>query len=63
LLRRIEAWVYEWNLASAGVLEKAGFTREGTLRQSAVKDGQVVDRWLYAYLAEEIQAKGDKLSE
>jgi len=63
LLRRIEAWVYEWNLASARVLEKAGFTREGTLRQSAVKDGQVVDRWLYAYLAEEIQAKGDKLSE
>jgi RimJ/RimL family protein N-acetyltransferase len=62
-LRRIEAWVYEWNPASARVLEKAGFTWECTLRRSAIKDGQVVDRWLYAYLAEENQPTGDRLSE
>lgn len=62
-LHRIEAWVYEWNPASARVLEKAGFTRECTMRRSAVKEGQVIDRWLYAYLADETHPTGDKLSE
>lgn len=56
-LRRLEAWIFAWNPASARVLEKAGFTREGILRQSAVKDGQVIDRWLYARLAEAIPAR------
>jgi RimJ/RimL family protein N-acetyltransferase len=51
-LMRIEAIVFEWNPASARVLEKAGFVREGTLRRSAIKDGQVIDRWMYAYLAD-----------
>jgi ribosomal-protein-alanine N-acetyltransferase len=54
-VQRLEAWVFEWNPASARVLEKAGFSREGTLRKSALKDGQVIDRWLYAYLATEPQ--------
>jgi RimJ/RimL family protein N-acetyltransferase len=52
-LLRVEAIVFEWNPASARVLEKAGYVREGTLRRSAVKDGQVIDRWVYAYLADE----------
>jgi RimJ/RimL family protein N-acetyltransferase len=30
------------------VLEKAGFTREGVLRQSAMKDRQLVDQVVYA---------------
>ena len=51
-LHRLEAWVYAWNPASARVLEKCGFQREGTMRRSAVKDGQLIDRWLYAYLPE-----------
>jgi RimJ/RimL family protein N-acetyltransferase len=51
-LLRLEAIVFEWNPASARVLEKAGYVREGTLRRSAVKDGQVIDRWVYRYLAE-----------
>jgi [ribosomal protein S5]-alanine N-acetyltransferase len=51
-LKRVEAIVFEWNPASARVLEKAGFVREGVMRQSAVKDGQVIDRILYAFLAE-----------
>ncbi len=55
-LQRLEAWVYEWNPASAQVLEKAGYTLEGTLRRSAIKDGQVIDRRLYACLAEDQQA-------
>jgi len=51
-LQRLEAWVYEWNPASARVLEKAGYELEGTLRRSAIKDGQIIDRWIYAYLPE-----------
>lgn len=51
-LVRIEANVFEWNPASARVLEKAGFALEATLRRSAIKDGQIIDRWLYAYVAE-----------
>jgi len=47
-LRRIFAGVFEWNPASMRVLEKAGYTREAVLRQSAVKDGKVIDQMLYA---------------
>ena len=47
-LIRLEAPVFEWNPASMRVLEKCGFVREGVLRASAVKDGQVIDRVLYA---------------
>ena len=53
-LLRVEAIVFEWNPASARVLEKAGYVREGTLRRSAVKDGQVIDRWVYAYVVGEV---------
>jgi RimJ/RimL family protein N-acetyltransferase len=49
-LERLEAIVFQWNPASARVLEKAGYQCEGTLRRSAVKDGQVIDRWMYAFL-------------
>jgi RimJ/RimL family protein N-acetyltransferase len=51
-LTRIEAIVFQWNPASARVLQKAGFVREGTLRKSAIKDGQIIDRWMYAYVVE-----------
>jgi RimJ/RimL family protein N-acetyltransferase len=36
------------NPASARVLEKAGFTFEGRLKNNVVKDGQVLDSLLYA---------------
>jgi len=49
-LIRLEAPVFEWNPASMRVLEKCGFVREGVLRASAVKDGQVIDRMLYAFI-------------
>lgn len=40
-----------WNvLASARVLEKAGFTFEGCLRRNVIKDGQVLDSLVYARL-------------
>jgi ribosomal-protein-alanine N-acetyltransferase len=47
-LHRVFAEVYSTNPASARVLEKAGFTCEGILRASVVKDGRVIDQMLYA---------------
>lgn len=47
-LVRLDAGVFEWNPASMRVLEKAGFVREGVLRKSVFKDGQLIDRVLYA---------------
>lgn len=45
---RLEAPVFEWNPASMRVLEKCGFVREGVLRRSIFKDGQLIDAVLYA---------------
>ena len=47
-LRRISAEVFANNPASVRVLEKAGFTFEGRLRNNVVKDGKVLDSLLYA---------------
>lgn len=48
LFARLEAAVFEWNPSSMRVLEKAGFVREGVLRKSVTKDGQLIDSVLYA---------------
>ena len=47
---RLQAHVLAWNPASARVLEKNGFEREATFKRGAVKDGRVVDSWLYVRL-------------
>lgn len=47
-LARLESPVFAWNPASMRVLEKAGFQREGVLRNSVFKDGQLIDQMLYA---------------
>jgi [ribosomal protein S5]-alanine N-acetyltransferase len=47
-LERLEATVFEWNPASARVLEKAGYLLEGRLRHSIFKDGRLADSLLYA---------------
>ena len=47
-LTRLYALPYARNLASIRVLEKAGFTREGVLRRSAIKEGVVLDQVLFA---------------
>ena len=51
-LCRIYAFVFEWNPASRRVLEKAGYSLEGRMRRSAVKDGRVLDQFLYAAVRE-----------
>jgi RimJ/RimL family protein N-acetyltransferase len=47
-LYRLFATVFPWNPASMRVLEKCGYRREGILERSAVKDGVLIDRALYA---------------
>jgi ribosomal-protein-alanine N-acetyltransferase len=47
-LVRLEAPVFAWNPASMRVLEKCGLVREGLLRRSVLKDGQLIDQVLYA---------------
>jgi RimJ/RimL family protein N-acetyltransferase len=49
-LCRIWASVFEWNLGSMRVLEKAGYQLEGRLRQSVTKAGRTIDQLLYARL-------------
>ena len=47
---RLYAHVFEWNGASARVLEKAGYTFEGRLRKSVTKDGRTIDQLMYAMI-------------
>jgi [ribosomal protein S5]-alanine N-acetyltransferase len=47
-LVRLSATVFEWNKASARVLEKNGFSLEGRLIKSITKNGNTVDSLLYA---------------
>lgn len=49
-LIRCTAAVFAFNTASARVLEKAGFQKEGYLRKHYAKDGQFLDGILYAKL-------------
>jgi RimJ/RimL family protein N-acetyltransferase len=51
-LCRLYAHVFDWNGASARVLEKAGYAFEGRLRKSATKDGKTIDQLMYAMIRE-----------
>lgn len=51
-LNRIYAEPFTTNPASARILEKAGYTLEGTLRASAVKYGIVLDQFMYSKIKE-----------
>ena len=48
---RLQAPVFAWNPASMRVLEKVGFVREGVLRNSVTKDGELIDSVMYACTA------------
>lgn len=50
---RLEAPVFAWNPASMRVLEKSGFAREGVMRKSVFKDGELVDCVMYAKVRED----------
>jgi ribosomal-protein-alanine N-acetyltransferase len=49
-LLRVYAVPFESNKASHRVLEKSGYQLEGRMRKSAIKDGKVMDQFLYAYI-------------
>lgn len=47
---RIYAEPFAHNTASCRVLEKSGFTLEGTLRGNAVKNGKILDMKMYSII-------------
>jgi RimJ/RimL family protein N-acetyltransferase len=51
-LCRLYAHVFDWNGASARVLEKTGYVFEGRLQKSVTKDGQTIDQLMYAMIRE-----------
>lgn len=52
-LERIFAEPFETNVGSRGVLEKAGFTCEGIMRNGVYKNGKVLSYCMYSILREE----------
>lgn len=47
-LHRIYAGVLEWNAPSMRVLEKAGYRLEARFRNAIIKEGMVMDEFVYA---------------
>ncbi len=56
-LVRIFACVFETNIGSCRVLEKAGFALEGVHRRAVLKDGRFLAEKLYGLLREEWQER------
>jgi [ribosomal protein S5]-alanine N-acetyltransferase len=54
-LNRVQAETDTRNGASARVLEKLGFVREGTLREDCVVNGEVSDSWVFGLVRREWQ--------
>ena len=52
-LNRVQAETDTRNTASARVLEKLGFVREGTLREDCIVNGEVSDSWVYGLIRRE----------
>src|ERR1700704_4817137 len=52
-LNRVQAETDTRNVASAHVLEKLGFVREGTLREDCIVNGEVSDSWVYGLIRRE----------
>ena len=58
-LNRVQAETDTRNTASARVLEKLGFVREGTLREDCVVNGDVSDSWVYGLLRRQWQPSSE----
>jgi RimJ/RimL family protein N-acetyltransferase len=52
-LTRLFALPFAYNEASCRVLVKAGYTLDARLRRSAIKDGQIVDQFLYSFVPDD----------
>ncbi len=55
-LNRVEAELDTRNAASARVLEKLGFQREGLRREDCIVSGEVSDSWIYGLLRRDWKA-------
>lgn len=53
---RIFAEPFEHNAGSRGVLEKAGFTYEGTMRSGIYKNGEIHSYCMYSLLRKELES-------
>ena len=53
-ITRIHADIFSWNEGSQAVAGKCGYVREAILPQSAIKDGRVIDRVVWASYRTEI---------
>ncbi len=51
-LTRVFAVPFASNRASCRVLEKNGYVLEGCLRRSAIKNGEIVDQFQYAFIVD-----------
>lgn len=58
-LNRVEAELDTRNAASARVLEKLGFVREGLKREDCIVSGEVSDTWIYGLLKREWDASAN----
>lgn len=54
-LNRVQAETDTRDVASARVLEKLGFLREGTLREDCVVNGEVSNSWVYGLIRSQWQ--------
>ncbi|AXK37376.1 N-acetyltransferase [Streptomyces armeniacus] len=52
-LNRVQSETDTRNVASARVLEKIGFVREGTLREECIVNGEVSDTWVFGLIRRE----------
>jgi len=55
-LHRVYASVFQQNMASSRVLQKAGMQYEGMLREHILKNGQFMDVLCYGFLREEFKS-------
>ena len=62
-LERLQASVFEWNPASARVLEKCGYRLEGQLRRGIVKEGKLTDELVYGLLRTELPIRPADISQ
>jgi RimJ/RimL family protein N-acetyltransferase len=56
-LERVYAGVFETNPASARVLEKAGYVREGCFQRAVIKEGKIIDLLIYARLKDKAKRR------
>ncbi len=47
-LLRVYANIYEYNIGSMKVLEKVSFEKEAVIKSSVIKEGKIIDEYLYS---------------